>query len=65
MSIGAACRMAPGAVLASGWPAWRQAPVPAALVCSGGAARLTLPRCYGAAKHATHHRKGWRTLSAA
>ena len=58
--IGAACPMAQGEVMASGWRAWCRAPVLAALVCGGGAARLKLARCNGAARHAIHRRLGWQ-----
>ena len=54
LRIGAACPMAQGEVMASGWRAWCRAPVLAALVYGGGVVRMNLARCYGAARHAIH-----------
>ena len=59
LRIGAACPMAQGEVMASGWRAWCRVHVPAALVCGGGVVRVNLARCYGAARHAIHRPLGW------
>jgi len=60
LRIGAACPMAQGAALPSGWRARCRALVLAALVYGGGVVRVNLARCNGAARHAIHRRLGWQ-----